>query len=131
MTIKQPGKTIIPYGSIIQPHELKTAVFLNKYGFDVEFLPLVFQKGVRTPDIKMNGRLWEIKSPKGDSRHTIERNLRIASKQSENIIFDLRRCKSPDIKSISQIKTYFQIIKKIHKILVITKSRTSPLEFKK
>ncbi|MDR2191530.1 MAG: hypothetical protein LBO62_01425 [Endomicrobium sp.] len=74
------GKTIIPFGVFPETHELETARFFNKLGKDIEFLRPIRSKGIRTPDIVMDGVLWEIKSPQGDSRRTIENNLRAALK---------------------------------------------------
>ena len=79
-------------------------------------------KNIRTPDIKMDGLLWEIKSPKGSSSRTIETNLRCASKQSANIIIDLRRIKIDEIRAFSQIKKEIKFRKIIKNIIVIRKN---------
>jgi hypothetical protein len=121
--MKKHGKTITPYGAIPEPHELDTARILNKLGKDVEFLPLVYAKGVKTPDIKMDELLWEIKSPKGDSSRTIENNLRAALKQSVNLIVDLRRTKLNEQKAISQISREFKLRKNIVRLLIIKKNQ--------
>lgn len=72
-------------------HELSAALILA-YHFktDVIFLRPETKK---TPNIDVNGTKWEIKSPKGDSKKTIENNLRTAHKQSQNIVIDLARSK--------------------------------------
>jgi hypothetical protein len=121
MTI-EPGKTVIPYGVFPEPHELKAAQFFNALGFDVEFLIPVYQKGIRTPDIQMNGILWEIKSPQSNGKHTIENAFRKAVKQSSNIIFDLRKIKMSNDKSVSLIIKYSKLIKGIRKLWIITKN---------
>ena len=117
------GRTIIPLKHCPHPHELNTAKFFNKLGKDVEFLTPSYTKGVASPDIQMDGIVWEIKSPKGSSSRTIENNLRTALKQSENIIIDLRRIKLDEHKSISQIKKLFNVSKKIKRILIISKEQ--------
>ncbi|MCL2335538.1 MAG: hypothetical protein FWC57_05680 [Endomicrobia bacterium] len=78
----------------------------------------------------MDNIFWEIKSPQSDGKHTIEHAFRKALKQSENIIFDLRRSKMPDSKCISQLTKYFDDMKKIKRLLIITKSQKL-LDFKK
>ncbi|MDR2708505.1 MAG: hypothetical protein LBC07_00815 [Elusimicrobiota bacterium] len=124
------GKITIPYGANPQDHEITTAKFLNKFGFDVEFLIPIDENCVKTADIKMNGLLWEIKSPKGDGKYTIEHILRKASKKSNNIIVDLRRTKMSDYRSLSQIEKFFKLIRNIKILWVITKS-AELLDFKK
>jgi hypothetical protein len=116
------GKIVIPYGSNPQTHEINTAKFFSKLGFDVEFLIPNRSKDVRTPDIKMNGILWEIKSPIGESERTIKHSFKTALKQSKNIIFDLRRTKIPDIKCVKKLDREFLASKSIKRLLVILKS---------
>ncbi|MBQ3835442.1 MAG: hypothetical protein II816_08025 [Elusimicrobia bacterium] len=116
------GKTIIPFGAHPEEHEKEIAKILNKYGKDVEFLIPVETKYAKTPDVKMDGQLWEIKSPEGNSNRTIENNLRCALKQSTNIIIDLRRIKVDETKAISQIKKQFVFSKSIRKIVIIKKN---------
>jgi hypothetical protein len=76
------GKIIIPCGVFPERHELETASFFAETGTDVEFLPPSYVKGVYSPDIQMDGQRWEIKSPCGSSKRTIENNYRNAQKQS-------------------------------------------------
>lgn len=47
----------------------------------------------KSPDIDVSGTKWEIKSPKGNGKKTIDNNLRTARKQSRHIVLDLRRAK--------------------------------------
>jgi len=122
-TEKVFGKTIIPFGVFVEQHELDVAKVLNKLGKDVEFILPSRVKFSRTPDIKMDGLLWEIKSPKGSSSRTIENNLRTALKQSKNIIIDLRRIKIDETKAISQIAKQFKYSKLIKEIIIIKQNK--------
>ena len=71
----------------------------------------------------MDGKQWEIKSPCGQSKRTIENNLRKAQKQSGYIIFDLRRLKTDELKAVAQIKREFEKRKRnTLRVLIITKS---------
>lgn len=57
---------------------------------DIEFI----MRGVRTtPDIRVlaTGQEWEIKSVRGNSKHTIVNNLRKASRQSSHVVISLLR----------------------------------------
>lgn len=106
-----------------RPHELRAAEILADY-FDSE---IVFLRRLssKTPDLfvlKTNVR-WELKSPEGSGKHTIQTNLRNASKQSENIIIDLSRTKITRAQAISRINDYIRNEhSKIRKLKLITKN---------
>lgn len=89
--VKMQNKIIIPSGLNIWSHELRTAQALVKSGFTVEFIENSPRHQHKSPDIILGGLKWEIKSPKTDKLSAIERNLKRASKQSENIVIDSQR----------------------------------------
>jgi hypothetical protein len=120
--------TITPNGVILLPHELATVVFLTNCGFNIELIPPIQQKGVRTPDIRMRRLEWEIKNPRSNGKYTLEHSFRSALKQSPNIIFDIRHCKIPERKCIAEIERRFNDFKKTKHILIITKNK-SLIEF--
>ena len=117
------GKTITPYGANPEPHELETAKVFNKLGKDVTFIPPVYSKGVRTPDIEMDGIFWEIKSPIGNSNKTMKHSFKAALKQSRNIIFDLRRTKISDKECLSKLAREYRASKDAMRLLVILKKQ--------
>ena len=83
-----------------------------------------FGQALRTPDLNINGELWEIKSPLGDGKKTMENNLRSARKQSVNIVIDLYRSDMNYYKAMSRIKSYLGTNNhSIKKLKVITKSK--------
>lgn len=105
-----------------RPHELMIAEIMADYfKSDIVFLRRLYSK---TPDLyilKTNIK-WEIKSPTGAGKHTIQTNLRNASKQSENIILDLHRSTLSKEQAISRTKDFIkkrknqnQKIKNYHK----------------
>jgi hypothetical protein len=101
-------------------HELSAALILARYfKSDVIFLRPNIDK---TPDIEVNGTKWEIKSPKGNSKKTIENNLRTARKQSKNIIIDLRRTKLHQTRALNRINYFLSKGHRFKKVLIITKS---------
>ena len=79
------GLTTIP-----EKHEFDVAKYFASMGKDIKFLKPSQIPNTHTPDILMDGLEWEIKSPIGNSKRTIETNFRQAVKQSRYIIFDLR-----------------------------------------
>ena len=106
-----------------RPHELIVAEILSEYfKSDVIFLRRISSK---TPDLyilKTNIR-WELKSPEGAGKHTIQTNLRNASKQSENIILDLHRSKLTKEQAISRTNDFIKNEhSKIKRLKIITKS---------
>jgi hypothetical protein len=90
-------------GAEPEPHEIQTALFLKKSGKDVKFLAPKNRDRVKTPDIEMDGLKWEIKAPISSGSRVVEHALRSATKQSPNVIIDLRRCKLTDERAMRQI----------------------------
>jgi hypothetical protein len=111
-------------GVILEKHELRTVVFLSeKCGYNIELLPPSQRKDDKTPDMIMNGLKWEMKAPKSAGKYNIEHAIEEASKQSPNIIIDLRRSKMVQEKSLPKIKREAKMRKSIKRLVVITKGR--------
>jgi hypothetical protein len=90
------GKVIIPVGHPNPPeqHEEYVAKILaNHFRTDVEFIVPIDDYKRKSADIMLFEKPWEIKSPKGSSKSTIENQFRRASKQAENLIIDTHRSK--------------------------------------
>ena len=91
---KNTGQVLIPAGhpNHPEPHEVDTAMVLARhYRCLIEFIIPVDDYMRKSADIKMFGAQWEMKSPTGYSKSTIENQFRRASKQAKNIIIDTRR----------------------------------------
>jgi hypothetical protein len=122
-----PAKLITPLGhpNPPEPHEIDAAELLARhYRTTVEFIIPIDDYKRKTADIKMMDAIWEIKSPKGNSKkNTIERQFKRGSKQSKNIVLDTRRTKLKD----SDIeKTVLIEVKKrssISKVIIINKNK--------
>ena len=118
-------KVIVETGILDSPqgHELKAALIVANEYFkrDVTFL----RQGVHTTaDIECNGQKWEIKSPVGNGKKTIENNLRNARKQSKNLIVDFSRMKLHQTKAIANIRFYLKNApSQFNKVIVITKTK--------
>ena len=118
-------KIIIKTDIIDRPkdHEIKVALIVaNKYfKSDVTFLR---QATYSTPDIEVCGKKWEIKSPCGNGKKTIENNLRSARKQSKYIIIDFSRMKLHQTKALSNIRFYLKNdSSRFRQVIVITKDK--------
>ena len=108
-------------------HEMSAALIMA-YPFKANVIFLRPERK-KTPDIAVDGVKWEIKSPKGNGKKTIDNNLRAAHKQSRNVVLDLRRAKLHQSKAEARIRYYLgagshkikrlKIITKTHKVIDI------------
>ncbi|MBQ3413343.1 hypothetical protein IJH33_00595 [Candidatus Saccharibacteria bacterium] len=91
-----------------RPHERRAAEILAEYfQSDIVFLRRLRSKNPDLYVLKTNVR-WELKSPTGSGKHTIQNNLREAVKQSNNIILDLHRTGLTDAQAIARIREYIR-----------------------
>jgi len=119
-------KVIVETDIINRPkdHEMKAALIVANEYFksDVLFLrPEVY----KTPDLKVKNTKWELKSPLGKGKKTIENNMRAARKQSEHLVLDFSRMKLHQTKAISNINYYVKnsSFNQFNRVIVITKDR--------
>ena len=115
-------RIIIPTNINPRPErfEIEAASIVAEYfGADAEF---IVRDTAKTPDVTINGTDWEIKSPLGKSKHTIETQLKRASKQASHVVIDARRCKLHIAKIRSQLRHHGAIKTHIKKIILITKA---------
>ncbi len=115
------GRVIIRNYPLLQDHELKVGHILARTGHDVIFLPVGPGK---SPDIMYRGKIWEIKSPKGSKRRTIENNIRNALRQSQNIIIDLSRTQRAENICINDIQTQINHRPALKSVIAIAKAGT-------
>ncbi len=113
---------LIQNGVHLEEHEYKTVKYLLEMGCNIELIPPVQVKGMNTPDIQIDGVVWEMKSPTGGGKHTIKHNIQNAKHQSRNVIIDLRRCKLLEEQAIKEAKHHFELSKRLRKLKIITKS---------
>lgn len=118
MKPKKIGKITITEKRLIQPEELEVAVVLAKTGKNVSFLE---ESSSKMPDIIYTGIRWENKTPRGSSKRTLENNLRLAVKQSSNIIIYLRYMKRPELNLIRELERQARMTHGIKRLKAITK----------
>jgi hypothetical protein len=122
MNVRKPS-VIIPADmqSRPKPHEESAAAILSKhFQSDVIFLEASSSGG---PDVAICGTAWEIKSPIGNSDNNIQKTMREASHQSNNIVIDLRRSKLHQSRALGYIRQYLNRPSYLKKVLVIAKSQ--------
>jgi len=126
-----PGQVVIPasHPNPPEPHEIDTAWTLARhFRCTVEFLIPADDYMRKTADIIMLGVEWEIKSPIGNSKATIENQFRRASKQSKYIVIDTRRT-TLDCDRIEKM-LLLELNKRpiIKRVILIKKSATNSVE---
>jgi hypothetical protein len=123
MTKQSKHNIIIPVGMKPRPkiHEETAAdILASHFKSDVHFIETAAQG---TPDVSIKGIKWEIKSPIGKGANNIQKNMREASAQSENIVIDLRRSKLHQTRALGYIKQFTDRYKKLKRVVVITKTK--------
>lgn len=103
-----------------EKHEYETARYFAKLGLEITFIQPSFMKGCNTPDFTMQDKDWETKSPITYSKSSFEHNLRKATNQSPNIIFDLRRLSKSDEQKYTIELSKWGKYQKINILLIIT-----------
>ncbi len=103
-------------------HEMSAALILASHYFKTDIVFLRPQAN-RTPDIEVNGVRWEIKSPMGNGKKTIDNNFRMARKQSRNIVIDLRRIKMHQSKANARIRFFLSTPHRFKRVIVIAKDQ--------
>ena len=87
---RQKGRVVIPADANPWPHEIQVAKILALAGHSVEFIP---EANLKTPDIYLNGTMYEIKSPITNNPKKIVRNVKRALEKCPNVIIDSSRIK--------------------------------------
>ena len=101
-----------------------TARAIADAGYDVEFSRRTWGERVTSPDVVINGVMWEMKSPLASDRKAIERNLRKACKQSSSVIFDSQRMKgASDAEVERELRNLRRRIKGIRRLWFVTRNR--------
>lgn len=104
-----------------EKHEYETAKYFARLGFDVVFIKPSSIKGSHDPGFFIKNKAWETKSPNIYSKSSFQYNCRKAQKQSEHIIFDLRRLnKIDEQKYLAGLKRWSKM-PCVKTLLVITK----------
>jgi len=123
---KSPGKVIIPAGHPNPPtknEEYLAGILALHYRTDVVFIVPINDFKRTSPDILMNGVTWEMKSPIGNSKYTIQEQFKRASKQAKNIVLDTQRTKLQYERIESSVKLEMSKRHYIRKVILIDKSK--------
>ncbi|MBR3323942.1 hypothetical protein IKG24_00155 [Candidatus Saccharibacteria bacterium] len=105
--MKQYHKVIVETSEKDRPYdfEISAAILVAEYfKTDIVFLR---PTPLKSPDLKIDNQIWELKSPMGNGKNTIHNIFVTARHQSYNIVIDLRRCKMNENKAFSRIRDSF------------------------
>ena len=119
------GQVILTAGKQRQPepHEISAAwILAHHYHATVQFLVPVDDYMRKTADIILLGVEWEMKSPVGSSKSTIENQFRRASKQSRNIIIDTRRTTLEDAEIEKAVAREAKRHSTVKRVIIVYKS---------
>ena len=116
------NKRIIENGVAITPHEHKVVKLLRELGYLVEPIPPSNTKWNPNPDFIIDGLIWELKSPVTKKKQTIKRIVKEASRQSENLIVDLRFAKIDENIAFRILEHEFNSSRRIKRLVIIRKS---------
>lgn len=113
---------IMPHGLRPEAHELETADIFTGLGKNVEFLYPIDADRVKTPDVIIDGITWEMKSPTGSGRWTIDNQFKRAKRQSKHLIIDMRRMKIAEEVAVKEIERIFSTKRTVKRVMLVTKS---------
>lgn len=125
MTVKKqlkPQGKIIPNGVSLEKHENDIVIVFTNLGYDVELIPTARQRKTKTADAIIAGLEWEFKTPREGSTHALDRILRKATTQSQNVIVDIRLLKIPNDTALRRIAHVSRIIKTLQHLKVVAKT---------
>ena len=118
------GNVVVPNGTNVWPHELATAKAPAMACHDVEFLPRIDGKEVKSADVLMDGVVWEMKSPTSTSVKSLQKVLRRAGRQSHNVIVDTARMRGvSDRAARREPARLLPLVASVRRLRLVTKAR--------
>ncbi len=120
MTIKK-GSIKVEVGAQVSAYELAAAEYLKTRGHEVVVIAPNRIARQRTADMRVDGVLWELKTPLGNSSRTIQGVLRRSKRQSSRVIIDCRFTRRTDGQLVQEARTSFQLVRSIERLWIIQK----------
>jgi len=83
--------------STIGPHEFVATQRLEEVGLSPHWREVRLGKNIKNPDIWLEGKIWDIKAPTGNTENTISRQFLRAHKQgADSVVIDSTRTELSD-----------------------------------
>ena len=91
-------------------HEKNVAEIVAKmYGKEVQMIPRVtYPLGVSTPDFKINGKGWDLKTISTDGKNVLYNAIKKKKRQAGSFIFDVTDCPLEEDEIIVQVNNLFR-----------------------
>lgn len=91
-------------------HEKNVAEIVAKmYGKEVQMIPRVtYPQGVSTPDFKINGKGWDLKTISTDGKNVLYNAIKKKKRQAGSFIFDVTDCPLEEDEIIVQVNNLFR-----------------------
>ncbi len=83
----------------------------------------VIRSGRKTADYYIEGKYWELKTPRGNSKRTVQHVLQKAARQSVNVVIDIGSSKMTTKIASSRVKYEWKFIPRIKRILLVSKDK--------
>ena len=120
---------IIPHNHKARPTELEAASILaNHFKTTVRVLPKSERFKEKSADFMIDGISYELKTPITSKISSLEKIIRLASRQSGNVVIDIRKSKIAEKRMIVLCKDRLLNIKRLKKIVLIVNNK-KVLEF--
>ena len=84
---------------------------------------------MKSPDLDIDGKIWELKSPTGNSKNTIHNNFKEARVKTVNIIIDLRRCRLNEVNAKARIRAEIKKRKRRKGGILVINKKGEVLDF--
>ena len=120
---KQKYKIIVPVSRRSGPsfEELSAAEILCEYfKCNIEIIP---RGPMKSADFLIKGVFWELKSPTGGGKRTIQHQFSRGLKQARHIIIDGRFSKFSTEKMVSELNRQSRLARGIAGLILITKNK--------
>ncbi len=103
----------------LEVHERRTVDYLLQQGKDIELISPSYNLYSKSPDFWMDGVAWELKCPCVTKLERISYLFRYATKQSPQVIFDLRNIKGDSAGVIKHLQKLFHISRRVRRLIII------------
>ena len=128
---KKSFDVIVPHNHKVRPAELEAAgILANHFKANVRVLPKSERFKESSADFEIGGIIYELKSPITSSVRSINNLIQLATKQSRNVVIDIRKSKITEKKMVAICNERLKTLKKIKKIVLIVNKKIV-LEFNK
>ncbi len=117
----------IPAHLALWPHELATGDRLAAVGITVHWRDLVHGDGVKNPDATLNDSpaLWDFKSPRGNGRSTISKQLNRAKHQGVGrVVIDLARTDLDEVAVLDELRRRMAAFDWIEEVILVDRAGT-------